>query len=242
MNQTDVVTVIIISLMVLRGASQGFVRSISGPLCLIIGAIAGYCALLATHNFYIVLLIALAAPFLLGWMINSMLYIWAGDQPPKISLFSRLAGALVNLAWVGTLLAFTILVVTTFRLQDERLESLRQIMKSSITCRLLEKELLGIAEASPRGSSCPTSECAMDPADAEALSNDETFRTLMANERLQKVIYDPVLREAIDKKDIAKFFTNPTVADMFLDIKLLGKIIKVYPKIRSRISLTAPDR
>lgn len=237
MNQTDVAIIILLSLATAQGAAQGFWRSLAGPISFALSVIAAYCTLLATHNFFIVALAALLTSILIVGMINSLLSLLSFGQPQQSSAPDQITGALVNLAWWGATISFVLLLVTSAKLPDDRLEALRQNLASSATCHLLERHLLGMKATHSPAPDCASHACALSPSDAEALNNDPDVQSLLANPRVNKALTDRTLREAIEKRDVQQIMSNPTLTELAQDTGLLVTLLKIYPKLRAKISL-----
>jgi hypothetical protein len=241
MAWTDITVCVILTMLISKGAYQGFLGSLIGPACFIIGSVAGYLAFLATHNLAIGIFIAFFAPFPLAWIIHLLIRARFGDQAPQIDPFSRLGGAAISLVWGGGTLILLLLLLTLLPLKGTRLEPLRRDMNSSITYHLLEDAILSKKKPPKPPADCPTGACAMSQADIKALASDQDVDDLLADERVQRMINDPVIQEAIKKKDVSSLLSNPAIMELVQDPQFLGKVLKVYPKIRERMQKDPAD-
>ena len=211
---TDATILIILAIIIANGAHQGFLRSLGGPLSLLIGLILGTTGYILTKNILSGLLIGILATFLLTWLINSVIRARFSDTSSRLTIIGRIAGGTINLLWGGSILFLFLLILTLIPLKRFGLISFAQDMDRSFTYTTIAKML----------SSLPPSKKQIDP----ALANDP---------RIQNLLNDPAIHQSAEIRDFRQLLANPTVAAVTKDPSLLLKLFQAGSALVNKTDL-----
>ncbi|MBF0490747.1 MAG: CvpA family protein [Candidatus Omnitrophica bacterium] len=221
MTITDTIALICCLFLVFKGASQGFLASLLGPLALILGSLVSYVYYLMTNNMIVSLCIGLFGPMVLAWTFRFILRSWNRTNNPdsQLSLISRLAGALLSMSWGMTILVITILLLTFVPPINKPLEQVSKDIHNS--------EIYGLIKPfdhtnKPSNNSKPVSE------ETRKAMAQKKMQELSKDERIQALIHDPVIAEAIKNKDYTALISNPKVTALMQDPELLKKMLSLY--------------
>lgn len=209
MTITDIVTILLSIVLILSGFNRGFLNSLLGPISLIIATILSIIYYKATNDVPKSLCIGLFGPFILGWFLRSCVNSWfslSGAQGSP-SLLSRIAGALLTLSWGMVMFIISVLLLAIIPPVNKPLDYLYRDIHNSHFYQLI-KFLDAYAADKPTSQT-----------DLNALSEDK---------RIQDVVNDPSIREAINKKDYSALMSNPKIAALIQDPTLMKKMLGAY--------------
>ncbi len=219
MTITDLSLLIILFLLAARGAHKGFLRTLIGPASFLIATGGAMVWFNATHRMPSTLVIALLGPLLLGWFLHQILQItlWKNGFPP-VNTLSAICGAIIQIIWGGSMFVILIVLAVILPLKNFGLSDITHDVQASTTYRLLQKPLEDL-NLIPR----PTLET----------SPEQDAQTLLNEPKIQKILSDTTLQEAIKNKDYATLMSSPLILELAQDPSLVAKMFKAYPKLKA---------
>lgn len=210
---TDITVGICLLLLTLNGASQGFLRSTVGPASMLLSSLLAWLVFVKTQHIGTALLVGLLGPFILGQILNLLIQLMASKEAPVPSLISRIGGALLNLSWGVPLLAGGIVLLAILPIEHPTLTSIRMDISKSVTYKTLS-QLLHLPD--PQQKTKP-----ITPPPPQKMED------LISNPRFQKILEDPALLEAIEKKDFTKIISNPKIMELSNDPAFILKALRL---------------
>jgi|GEM_PF-2515941 len=234
---TDIVVIILLIIMAANGAYQGLLRSLVGPVALIISLILSVLIYISTKNFIATFLTGVLGPFFLGWIIVSALKHWLNsDEAPRLSIVSRVGGQIVNLVWGSIVIFLTIAFLAFFPFNRYELAGVSKDVRRSASFRLIEPMFIDKALHSaplPDPAACEAGLCAAGVQDMQTLTADPQIQAIMNDPRVQKLQEDPDAQKAMENRDFAALVNNPVIQELTMDPQFLMKALKAYPKIQA---------
>jgi uncharacterized membrane protein required for colicin V production len=243
MAVTDITTLILSIFFLVRGASRGFMNSLTGPFSIIVTTILSIMYYQATADLITSLLIGLIGPLFLNYLLKFLIKTWAKATNTEINpgFLSRLGGSILTLIWGWVFIIFTLILLTVLPLWGESLRAVHNdVMKSSsyLIAKHLEETLGGphighlvLLPDTRRSSQLPAASKQNVPAAAgEASSNNA--ESLAADPRFQKVLQDPEIQKEITDHDMVKLMSNPKmmalVQQIMSDPATMKKVMALY--------------
>jgi hypothetical protein len=233
---TDVAVIVFLVILAANGAYQGLLRSLVGPVSLLLSLATSVVVYFVTKSFSATFLTTVLSPLFYGWAIVVLIKKFLNpNESPELSMVSRVMGQVVNLVW-GSLLVFVAVAFLAFFPFDRfDLAGVSKDVRRSFTYRLVEPVFLNklIAKATaPAPLTCAADLCSAPEADLQTLSNDPDIQTIMNDPRIQKMMDDPAAQKAIEAQDFSAILGNPAVQELTQDPQFIIKAIKAYPKIQ----------
>ena len=209
---TDLITLALSIFLIIRGANRGFLGSLLGPVALILCTLISYVYYNLTQKILISLCIGLFGPFILTWVFRAFLHSWAvtSNSVGKHSSLSRMTGALLTWCWGMAMLVITVLLLAMIPPLNKPLEFVYKDVHLSKLYHLIK----------------PLDSSAIDTAGAE----NETA-SLAEDKRIQAIVKDPAVIDAINRKDYSALIANPKITAITKDPALIRKMMSVYRKM-----------
>ena len=210
MTITDIATLILSIFFLNRGASRGFMRSLTGPFSIIVTTIISIIYYQTTEDLIISLLIGLIGPLLLNYFLNFLLKTWAKATNTEIKpgFFSCLGGSMLTLIWGWVFIIFTLILFTVLPPWGETLTAIHNDVGNSASYGYIAKPLENALFATSKQNAAAAA--------SEASSNDA--KSLAEDPRFQKILQDPDIQKEIDAHDIVKLMSNPKMMDLVQQI------------------------
>ncbi len=212
MTITDTLTLICCVFLIFRGVSRGFLGSILGPLALILATIVSIVYYAWTKDIPISLCIGLFGPFILAWIFRFFLHSWKQMTNPegKLSLVSRIGGALLTLLWGMTMVIITLLLLAMIPPVNKPLQVMYKDIHMSYIYRIIKPlDYYAIDKPSPQ----------------------ENLESLSKDKRIQDIINDPKITEAIRLKDYSSLMSNPKIMALIRDPEMIKKMMAIYKQL-----------
>ena len=223
---TDLILFFISILFLIRGASRGFLNSLVGPFSIILTTILSIIYYQQTNDVITSLLIGLIGPMLLYFIIKLLLRSWTLATNSGISqpnFLSRLAGALLTLAWGWIFIVFTLILLAVMPPWGKALTAVNQDVLRSRTYRVIK----------PLGEcffTAPKKNVPATPSASTTASDDA--KSLAQDPRFQAVLQDPEIKKDIDAHDLVKLMSNPKMMDLtrqiMSDPATMKKVMALY--------------
>jgi uncharacterized membrane protein required for colicin V production len=228
---TDIIVLFIIVFFIYRGWQKGFLRTILGPLSLVLCTFGAYVYYYKTKNIPFSLLIAFIGPIGLTIFVGLSLTIWRRffNKEGKISHLSRILGSFLNLLWSGSILVG---VLTLLLFIPQKMPFFRTTQKDfhkSITYKYLnnffQKRIPSLANIEQR-----INVLSLDPQQQPKEVSDK-LNELRQDERIQSILSDPVIANQIEKRDISQLISNPKILAIAQDEDLMMKFLDIYKSL-----------
>jgi len=213
MAVTDIVTLILSIFFLIRGASRGFMHSLTGPFSIIVTTIISIIYYQTTEDMIASLIIGLIGPLLLNLLLKFLLKAWvkATNTDIKPNFLSRLGGSILTLIWGWVFIIFTLILLTVLPPWGETLTAVHNDVTKSNSYLIAAKPLEETFFAASKNN------------DAKSLAEDPRF---------QKILQDPDIQKEIDAHDIVKLMRNPKMMDLVQQIMrdpaTMKKIMAIY--------------
>lgn len=208
-----------------KGWHRGFLRTLLGPVSLLIGCAMGFMYYHRTQNLVLSFGISIISPFIITILVSAMLKLWHKAVNDKASLpfSSRLLGSIISILWGGSYLAITLISIGIIPIRSGWFEKIQNDVTTSKSYTLLVKWT---------GNKIPATSIDMkkisdiykDPSAMEKFQSTKEFKSLIEDERLKEIFSDETTAEQIRNKDFSKLLSNPKIQAVFQDKELLEKV------------------
>ncbi len=229
---------IILGLLVIffiMGWQKGLLRTLLGPISLIVGSIVGYIYYQKTGNLVISLLISIVGPFIMniacGLLINAAKKSQANQEDAPI--LGRFLGGILSLLWSGSILILTILLIGLIPGKTPWLEKIQKAINTSHTYTFIYEKF---KEKIPSVENIKNLNTAIqDPERIKDLQSTEEFQTVFNSDVIKQLYSDEETAKQLQEKDMGKLLTNPKVQSavqaIINDPELLKKFMSLQEKI-----------
>jgi len=217
-----------------RGWNKGILRTIFGPVALVVCSIASYFYYILTRDLMAAAAIGIAAPIILNILFSILLNLLSGgkEKMTGLTLVSRTIAGLLNLMWGEFIIIVVVMTVWMIPFDFPLLVKAKaDIQNSSVYLFAKPKldQLLKDHNVQP-----------IDPAKLNALSNpdlikdiekSDEYQELFNDPRIQALLTDPEITEQIENKQLAQLMQNEKFIALTRDPELLKKFIALYSKM-----------
>jgi hypothetical protein len=234
MMLTDKIIFVAAIILFWRGWSKGILRTIFGPLALIVCSVVSYSYYLFSRDIIVAAAIGIVAPIVLNIIFSILLNLLSNDKEKNTSLIGRVIAALLNMLWGGFIIAvilFTILMIP-FELpslikakQDIEQSASYSVIKPAVDKLLKDHHVQPIDPAKIAALS--------DPKKLEEVEKTAEYQALINDARIQSLLTDPVITDLVERKEIAQLMKNPKILELTRDPELLKKFLALYSKMLS---------
>lgn len=216
----------------LNGWHKGILRTLLGPISLVIGCSIAFIYYHQTRNIATSLLICALSPFALKILISLILKIWGKftDKDTLLSVPSKLLGSIFSVLWSGSYLGLLIILIGLIPLQLGWFEKIQNDVIASKSHGIIH-QLIGNKVPIASGSVKNLTAIFEDPAKLQRLRSTKEFKTFMEDDDLKKIFSDEETIEQIGNKEYGKLLANPKIQSMFQNEQLLKKIFALNKKI-----------
>lgn len=232
MNKLDLIILIILGFYMISGLRKGFLRTLLGPVALIIGTILAVVYYQQTENFLWALLISVLAPLVVNLLLLialKLLHKTLG-QKEGLSSLSRAAGAALAAVWSGTWIILTLifLVITPCewswfdKLQDNVLKSKTYALINMIVGDKIPNTSMNVHELS---------EMLQNPRKFRILRETDEYKDLAESQTVLELLEDADTMEQIEHQDLPKLLSNPKFQALLQDKELIEKIFALNQKL-----------
>jgi uncharacterized membrane protein len=218
---SDLISVILMVFLSLLGYSRGFLRSIFGPLALVIATVVSFVYWVWTKDLVVSLCIGLVGPFLLTWIFKFLLNSFkkATNPEAKPNFISSLLGMALTLGWGMVMWLMAVFLVSIIPPIFAPMEMITKDIHQSATYRLIKPFDFTASKRS-----------ATDP-NEKPKSAEEDLADLSEDQRIKDLLNDPEMIKAIEKKDYAALMKSPQILAIAQDPQLVKKMLSLYKKM-----------
>jgi uncharacterized membrane protein required for colicin V production len=229
-NQTDLIIFVCFAAFFFIGWRKGFIRTIFGPLSLIIASVASYLYFHKSHDLITSLIIGIIGPFVLNFALGLVIKINQSDDKKKDPLpVGKWVGGFLNMFWEGSLVLLTVVLIA-FLPSIPGITKIKNNVTQSKTYSLLKKVIDKKLPASATDIESII-KIAEDPKVAQAVQDSKEYKDLMADYRIKRLFADEAVMEQIKNRDIGRLITNKALQEIMQDPKLIEKFITVNKEI-----------
>ena len=233
----DLAILIFAAFLFWRGAANGFLWSVAGPIAFMAATALAFLYYNATQNLLVSLTIGLLGPFLLQWFFVFLMRSFGLMGSDKPSTISSLGGAVVTFAWGMLFVLPVIWMVTWMPAVTPQMETWRKYVQQSYTFQLSQPLIqplfrtFGINIPPPASVSPASPPAPGTPSGLEALSQDP---------RMQSLLQDPDMAQAISSHNYAALISHPKFQELIKDPAFIQKIMTLYSQ--GQIQLPSEQR
>ena len=137
---TDYITAAILLYLFYKGWRKGFLKTLLGPISLVIGCIMAFVYYQRTHNITTSLLICFFSPFVLKFLASIFLKLWhkAVNNNDPLSTSSRLMGSGISILWGGSYFVILYIMIAMVPLRIPWFEKIQSDVTSSHSYAFIE--------------------------------------------------------------------------------------------------------
>jgi len=210
----------------------GFLRTLLGPISLIIGTILAYLYYAKEGSLVFTLLISILAPFIINFLLIIILKAWnkALNKDKSLSLMSRLTAGTMSIIWSGIWITLTLTFLIIAPIELAWYKNLRKDVLESKTYYLVDKVIGNKITGSARNLNQVTN-IFKDPQRLKKLSSTEEYRELISDKKIQALLSDNETLAQIENQEISKLISNSKIQDLMKDKEVLKKIFALHGKM-----------
>jgi len=233
-NITDIIVGLVLAVYFLNGMRKGLIRTLLGPISLIIACFIAFIYFHQTKNLIISLLISIIGPVIISITVIILLKFWNKFRKKESSLtkLSRLVGGCISLFWSGIIIALVLLFISIFPMTIGKLKTVQNNVITSNSYRAvfyLKKQLFPKVNIEIQ----KLIEVLDDPKKLKKIQQTQSYQDLMADKKFQELIDDQETIKQLKEKDMAKLFTNRKLLAIMKDPELLKKFLALHQEILS---------
>lgn len=232
---TDTLVFLLVLFFFVNGFVKGFLRTVLGPISLVITMIAASYYYTQTQNLLSTFIIGILGPIFIRMLLTLLLSIFDiafKNKEESISLPSRMAGALINVLWGSAYILMALFFITLLPFSYPKLQAAQEDIKSSLIYRVTNKytdsmeplQALKINEVMTGLQDVHVVERVRDSEEYKNLIDNPSFKEFFASEDIQQLI---------DKQDIKGLMNSPQIQSLLADKDALRKIMDLNKKIIS---------
>ena len=223
---TDSVVLALTLYFLYRGWTQGLLRTLIGPIALLLGCVMAMIYYSQNHNIIMAFAISIGAPMLLNLLLSFALTIWqkAVNVDKTISPASRAWGAGLCALWGDINLLLIIVLIALIPSNASWIEGVRQDIFDSGTYSLVDqwtKHLVPKKSIDIRA----VSQVLKDPNQLQNLQSSAEYKAVWEDKTIQALLTDEEVMRDIRDKNFAKLVANPKMQAVMKDPELVKKIL-----------------
>lgn len=229
---TDSVILALTLYFLYRGWSQGLLRTLIGPIALLLGCVIAVIYYVQNHNIIMAFAISIVAPMILNLLLSLALTVWQktvnADKP--VSPVSRAWGAGLCALWGGINLLLIIVLIVLVPGNASWIEGVRQDIFNSGTYSIVDqwtKHLVPGKSIDIRA----VSQVLKDPTQIQRLQSSAEYQAVRDDKTIQTLLTDEDIMRDIRDKNFASLMANPKMRAVMKDPGLVRKILDMNVKI-----------
>lgn len=237
---TDSVVLALTLYFLYRGWSQGLLRTLVGPIALLLGCVIAAIYYAQSHNIIMAFALSLVVPVILNIVFSLTLTIWQktvnADSP--VSPASRAWGAGLCALWGDINLLLIIVLIALIPSNASWIENIRRDIFSSATYSIVDqwtKHLVPKKSIDIRAAS----QVLKDPGQMQRLQSSAEYKAVWEDKTIQTLLTDEEIMKDIQDKNFAKLMANPKMQALVKDPQLVKKILDMNVKMMEQKKL--PD-
>jgi uncharacterized membrane protein required for colicin V production len=230
-NTIDYIVIGFFALFFILGFRKGFLKTILGPFSLILAIIASMIVQKQTGSLLYSTLVALIGPFIIEWLLSLALKKKSGDdKKAKLSVISRLAGALLNSVWVVVLSAIVIFLISILPSSFEPTAPLKKNVEASQVYKWLKKAMKDKTEL--KDFDIDRIQNAMNnPAQKAKIEKMKEYQKIMNDDKVQDFVNDPEIQKMLKDKNYVALLKSEKMQEILKDKDLVKQFFDLQKKV-----------
>ena len=232
-NITDIVLVGLFFYFFIRGWFQGILKTLLGPISLLIGSIAAVIYYNFTKNLILSLFISILSPFTLHIISSHLLNVWqknnAAQNPKSFISPGRFIASLINVTWNSVWIILTLILFILIPFDKGWLSVTKENIKESKTYIFLER-FSGQGFTSKDFNLDKTINRYRDPKFVGKIQKTKEYEEVVGDEKIKQILLDEEILKLLQDKDYAKLMSNPKFQAILNDEELLKKFMTLYQR------------
>jgi len=228
---TDLVVLLLLIFYIYRGWRKGILRSLIGPVSLVICGMIAMIHYDLNENMITSLSIAVGGAFILTILLSVVLSLMrlTVDKEYRDYVFwgSRLLGSIFNLVWKGALLGFFLIALSLIPSNLFGLQKAHDDIVGSFSYSVAHRLTSSIK---PTKELMETFDLINDSHYMDKLAETDEYEQLMNDEKIQELREDPEIAKMMDEKNISGLMSNPKIIEMLQDDEFMLKINELSRK------------
>ncbi len=250
---TDGVVLVLLLYFWITGWRKAFLRSLLGPVSLLLCLYTAWGYFLKTHNIFISVNISFFGPFVINFLGSALIrFIDEADVWGRIQLpGTRWLGAFVNLLWGSVMAGIMVILIAlspsflfpSAKIQSDVLHSKTFALLSHRLQRYLPPVNVRPVSPAQYAGPAPGGETAL-PSGAQSLPAQPELipeaQALLQDERVKALMSDPDVVDLIAEKNYMGLLENPNFRKILEDPQLIMKFMDVQKKMGGQMVLPGP--
>jgi len=231
---TDYIVATAMLFYIIRGFCRGFLRTLLGPVSLMISILVSYFYYSLNQNFILCLLISVAGPLVIHFFLSLTLKLWHKTihEDKSISLMSRLSGASISILWSGGILIMALILVSFIPGNMVGFPSIQKDVLNSKSYAIIKKIFNDYLPMDKNAAAMrEITDLFQNPAQVDKLRSDDNFKNVLNDDKIARLLSDEETRQDIQNKNIAKLLSNPAMQDVLKDKDLLRNLFDLQKKL-----------
>ena len=229
---TDSIVLVLTLFFLYRGWSQGILRTLVGPVSLLVGGLMSFIHYTQNHNILMAFAISIIAPFVLNLLLSLTLTVWrqVTKTESPVSPASRAWGAGLCALWGDVNILLIIVLIALVPLNASWIERIRQDIFKSATYSLIDQWTKHIVPQKTIDIRS-VSRAMKNPEQMQDLQSSTEYKAVWEDPAIQELLADEETMRDIQDKNFAKLLANPKMQEMMKDPKLVQKILDMNVKM-----------
>jgi hypothetical protein len=224
----------------ITGMIKGFIRTVIGPIALLVGCAVSWLYFQRTQNFLVSILISLMAPFIINLVVLAILkaHREVNDETEGFFTLGRLAGGVFNLLWGGSMVVLTVALLLFIPGEWESLKWTQAEIKSSLTYSILNSLTYSILNSLSGGKISQgsqklehTIQALRDPEVIHQLQEAPEYNAVMEDKKIQDIFNDEGLVKDLRESNFTRIINNEKIRALLEDPELVNKMLQLHKYI-----------
>ena len=231
---TDIIIGFFLIIYLWEGWNSGLLKTLIGPVCAMLCCLLAFLYFDLTDNIIIAFFVAVFGSIILMIVVAVLFTLWRKktvDQKYRATFFpgSRVAGATVNLAWLGgiTIAAFLFFALIPTSLQ--KVQKMQKDIKQSNICEWTSENIFARIPLTRQIFSVLS--IFKDRQRLDEITESKEFQTFLADPKLEAISQDPDIISLYEKNKIVALLVHPKITGLLGDNRLMQKLTHVVKMI-----------
>ncbi len=229
----DNIVLVFLILSFYSGWRKGLLRALVTPVSFLLSIGASMVYFDMHENIFIAFLVVTLGTPLLSFTCK-ILFFFARltiDKEYRDHIFwlSRILGGVVKVAWRGTLVGIILTLLTLIPVNFPYVEDMTKSITTSRSYALSSYYVL--EKITYLQNVYLTLKAFYNPLEIQQFSSSREFKEYFNDEKIQFLLKDPELQEAVKTKNYLQIVGNSSVRDVFTNDELMKKLARLYKKV-----------
>jgi hypothetical protein len=214
------------------GWRNGALKTLLGPIAMVMGCLLGFIYYLRTHHFGTSLLICVLSPFALKWLGALALGLWnkTGNKVIPPSFVSRLFACALSVLWYGSYVVLILILIGFLPVRLRWFKAVRGDALASKSYRTIQG-FLGEKMPAAAGDIEKVAAILKSPEKFRHFQTTQEFKAVAEDGKLGEIFADEEIAALIERHDYIKLMGNPKIQALMQNEELLKKMFALNKKI-----------